>query len=169
VSDQDRRIWEAMERLAKSVTDDKGRFHKKLLTEELEAFLRDPDVPANMRQRIVEISAAQFVSRFVQRRTPRPGRQGGLFNDDRVLALGTGECVWMGQATEDDLAARDLQVIKNLRNVSSASTTWLEYSEERRVSLRAHPSMRLGEVEREYFGFIPEAEDLGEGGDEEPF
>lgn len=160
MSTADARLWEIVERAAKSVTDEMtGQFDNKNLIDELKISLADQELPAHVRASSVDMLAKSLARGFVSKRNPKPGNSSKMFNPGAILPLGDGKRVWMEYATDRDLIEWARQSTKNLARVASAEGARQAYVAERLQAMRDHGGWLLGQVERDVFGYSPDVED----------
>lgn len=162
----ERRLWELVERAARNVTDGEGYFTSKELADEIASVINDDDPPAHVRQSADRRLAESLAVSFVAQRNPKPRAQGVLYHHDAVLKLGHGKRVWARHATDDDVLSWAGLSTENLARVATAEGARQRYAASRIQALREHPGMRLGDVEREVFGYSPDPDDdFGDDGD----
>lgn len=146
------RLFEAVEAAARAVTDVEGHVKTKLLREELD--VRFDDLPDHVRTVARDMQLDHLITAWKTARTPKPTTGVVLFHPSAILPLGNGEFVWMDLATADDLRAWGLLSTKNLARVARAEATRQEYVATRLTVMRDNPDWRLGQVERDVYGWI---------------
>lgn len=146
------RIAEAVERAVRAVTDQQtGHYNAKAARQEIRDRLfagvtwADPEVG----DEIEENTAAKYERQYVNSRKPRSGAALTLFDPSSVLALGSGERVFMDDATAGDLQLWAQQSSANRVRVDAADDRTQEYASTRIAELQTRPGWNLGRLERE--------------------
>ncbi|MFK0121188.1 hypothetical protein [Streptomyces sp. NPDC090994] len=159
----DLRLQTIVERSARALTDQDGRFHKRQLTDAVREQLAREDLDPHLKSAALDKLAQSLVTGFGEHRNPRRRRSGTLFDPGDIVKLGTGVWVWMDRATDSDLLEWSRLSRKNRVRVDLADAEVQDYVDQRIDAFRLHTDViHLGELERVAFGWAADHRQQGD-------
>ncbi|MGW6393117.1 hypothetical protein ACWFR1_21995 [Streptomyces sp. NPDC055103] len=156
-SNAELRLRHMVEQTARTVTDAKGRLHKRAFVDAVRSKLRDDDLDADAQAVALDKLAEKLVTEFGDKHNPRRRRPGSLFHPDDILKLGNGTWVRMARAIDSDVVAWRRLSRKNRTHVDEADNKIQDYADERLDAFRTTTGIvDLIDLERFVFGWTEE-------------
>jgi hypothetical protein len=167
------RLHEIVEQAARNVTDADGRFHKKDHIDQVKGMLATVQLSPVTQEELKYREARKLCEDFVRTRTPRArGSRNSaiptLYSDGSLLVLTNGDRVWMQDANRDDLIQWNRSASERVQNAMARQDDRRQYVEQRLQFWKGRDDIKhLGELERHFFNYTPDAGEEGFGEEEE--
>lgn len=153
---------------AASKEEGSGYAHNKVVVDAVEQRLKRDGIPVEAKAQMIRRMAEGEVTRYWNRRKPKPTAQQSFYHPDMWLPLGDGKKVQLCDAGTADLITYGRNIEKNRRRIEDAAKLTSDYIDSRVKALNDNPGQRLDWIERNVFGWtVVDAPDLNEEEDPE--